>query len=286
MLGQMTANVLLTQSLSVELGAAEPWPQDVALYQTYEVEQILLPDNASTLAVQAFLHMAGLDFVVEMRSNAEEMSPSGRLPFIKAGAFVVAEMDPIVAFVNTKGISLTESLDNSQKADMRAYMSLVNNVMGNAELYITWIDQLSLSEVTVPRYASVHPWPLNQILTWQKKRQVLKKLGALGWSTKTADEVYTEVETCCRALSERLDDAQFFFGSRPTELDALVFGHLFTILTTPLPDNRLKSIVQQFGNLVKLCGYIEREYFEKLNSSDSDMGLEKMPSMMVLTLQV
>ena len=30
------------------------------------------------------------------------MSPSGRLPFIKAGAFVVSEMDPIVAFVNTK----------------------------------------------------------------------------------------------------------------------------------------------------------------------------------------
>ncbi|XP_023329232.1 metaxin-2 [Eurytemora carolleeae] len=124
MIGKMTANVLLTQSLSVELGSAEPWPQDVALYQTYEVEQILLPDNASTMAVQAFLHMAGLDFVVEMRSNAEEMSPSGRLPFIKAGAFVVAEMDPIVSFVNTKGISLTGNLDNSQKADMRAYMSL------------------------------------------------------------------------------------------------------------------------------------------------------------------
>ena len=32
-----------------------------------KVEQILLPDNASTLAVQAFLHMANLEFVVEMR---------------------------------------------------------------------------------------------------------------------------------------------------------------------------------------------------------------------------
>ena len=27
---------------------------------------------------------------------------SGRLPFIKANKFVIAEMDPIVAFVNTK----------------------------------------------------------------------------------------------------------------------------------------------------------------------------------------
>jgi len=266
-------NVLVTQSLAVEMGAGEPWPQDVALYQTYEVEQILLPDNASTLAVQAFLHMAGLDFIVEMRGNAECMSPSGRLPFIKAGAFVVSEMDPIVAFVNTKGISLTSNLDNSQKADMRAYMSLVNNVMGNAELYLTWIDEVTLSEVTTPRFSAVHPWPLNIILAWQKRRQVLKKLGALGWSSKSLEDVYTEVETCCKALSERLDSSQYFFGSKPTELDAVVFGHLFTILTTPLPDNRLKGIVQQFSNLVALCDRVERQFFEKLLSSgDSDNG--------------
>lgn len=113
----------------------------------YQVEQILLPDNASCLAVQAFLHMAALDFTIEMRSNAEHMSPSGKVPFIRAGAFVVAEMDPIVTFVNTKGISLTSTLDASQKADMRAYMSLVNNVLGNAELYLSWQEEGTLAEV-------------------------------------------------------------------------------------------------------------------------------------------
>ena len=52
-------------------------------------------------------------------------------------------MEPIVAFVNTKGVSLTAALDVGQRADMRAYMSLVNNVLGNAELYISWVDQVS-----------------------------------------------------------------------------------------------------------------------------------------------
>lgn len=37
-----------------------------------------------------------------MRSNAEHMSPSGKLPFIKCGAFVVADLDPIVSFVSNK----------------------------------------------------------------------------------------------------------------------------------------------------------------------------------------
>ncbi len=85
-------SVLLTDSISLELGgnesriliacykiliiffqASEPWPTDVKLYQPYEVEQILLQDQANSLAVQVFLRMCGLDFQVEMRSNAEHM---------------------------------------------------------------------------------------------------------------------------------------------------------------------------------------------------------------------
>ena len=52
--------------------------------------------------LQAYLHMARLDFSLEMRSNAEHMSPSGKVPFIKAGKYVIAEMDPIVSFINSK----------------------------------------------------------------------------------------------------------------------------------------------------------------------------------------
>jgi len=272
----MSANVLLTESLNVELQGSDPWPEDVILYQTFEEDQILLPDNVACLAVQAYLHMVDLDFVVQYRTNAESMSPTGRIPFIKAGDFVVAEMDHIVSFVNSKSISLVRDLNDSQRADMRAYMSLVNNVLGNAELYLSWIDDVTYNSVTKPRYSSVYPWPLDVVLTWQKQKQIANKLKALGWAQKSLEEVYTEVENCCKALSERLDNETFFFGSRPTELDALVFGHLFALLTTPLADNRLKNIVEKFRNLVKLAEKVDRIYFEKQTSSDSE-NFEKVP---------
>merc|ERR1712170_310831 len=85
-----------------------------------------------------------------------------------------------------------------------------------------------------------------------------------------------EVEQCCVALSERLDNQQFFFNEKPTELDALVFGHLFSILTTPLPDTRLASIVRQHKNLVELCQTIDKEYFDRLTSSKSSDNFEKL----------
>lgn len=114
--------------------AQEPWPNDVKLFQPYAVEQILLPDNANCLAVQAFLHMCGLPFQIEHRANTEFMSPSGKVPFVKCGAFVISELEPIVQFVGNKGISLTSELDREQKADMRAYMSIIHTVLMNAEV--------------------------------------------------------------------------------------------------------------------------------------------------------
>jgi len=269
-------NVILSEAVRLEVGASEPWPHDVQLYQPYEVEQVLLPDNANILTVQAFLNMCNLEYTIEMRSNAEHMSPSGRLPFIRANKFIIAEVDPIVSFVNTKGITLTGHLDATQKADMRAYMSLVSNVLGNAETYLSWLDNVTYCEVTKPRYGSTYPWPLNHILTWQKKQQAFKRLSALGWTSKSLEEVYQEVEQCCVALSERLDNQPYFFDDKPTELDALVFGHLFSILTTPLPDTRLASIVRGHHNLVELCQQIDKEYFDRLTSSKSSDNFEKL----------
>lgn len=116
--------------------AQEPWPKDVKLFQPYEVEQILLPDNANCLAVQAFLKMCQLEYQVEPRANAEAMSPTLKVPFIKAGRFVIAELESIVLFVNGKGITLTETFDADQKADLRAFMSLIHNVLEIAEVRI------------------------------------------------------------------------------------------------------------------------------------------------------
>lgn len=82
------------------------WPKNTILYQPYETEQILLPENSKCLAVKTFLKMAGLDFIVEARENAEYMSPHrGKVPFIKAGQFLVADFEPIVNFAQSKVIS-------------------------------------------------------------------------------------------------------------------------------------------------------------------------------------
>ncbi|KAK5882821.1 hypothetical protein CesoFtcFv8_021368 [Champsocephalus esox] len=76
---------LAAEAFVSQMAAAEPWPESATLYQPLKEDQILLSDCASSLAVQAYLRMCGLPVQVVYKSNAEYMSPSGKIPFIHVG---------------------------------------------------------------------------------------------------------------------------------------------------------------------------------------------------------
>ncbi|XP_048825340.1 metaxin-2 [Brienomyrus brachyistius] len=253
---------LAAEAFVSQIAASEPWPENATLYQPLRDNQILLSDCASSLAVQAYLRMCDLPLRVCCRANAEHMSPSGKVPFIHVGNQVVSEMGPIIQFTKAKGHSLSDVLDDVQRAEMKAYMELVNNMLLTAELYIQWCDETTAAEITRPRYSSPYPWPLKHILAYQKQWEVRRKMSAVGWAEKTLEQVYEDVAQCCQALSQRLGTQMYFFNKQPTELDALVFGHLFTILTTQLTSNELSAKVKTYSNLLTLVHRIEQTYFE------------------------
>lgn len=236
-------------------------PDDVELYQPYEVDQITLPESAQCLAVKAFLKMCDIPFHIKLRSNAEQMSPSGAVPFIKAGAQIISEFDPIVEYVSMKGLCLSEDLSGGQKSEMRAYMALSINRLYLAELYFAWNVKETAVERTKPRYGSPYPWPLSVVLPYLKQREVIAYLRAHSWHDFLPGQVYDEVNLCCKALSDKLGDQQYFFLDKPTELDALVYGHLKTLQSMENEDKRLADAVNKYPALVRFCDRIKNKYF-------------------------
>jgi len=260
-------STLLSDAAMIEAMGRTPWPDDVRLFQQYEVEQILMPDFASCLSVKAFLNMCQLSFQTELRHNAEFMSPTGELPVVKVGSVLLSDFDMLVTMAGAKGHSLSKDLKEEQRAEMKAYISLVHNSIGNALQYILWCDKETRNLVSKPRYASAYRWPLSKILPLKKQLQVIGRLKAIGWATLQSDEVYPKVDTCCQALSAKLAGQRFFFGNSPTELDAVVFGYLYTILTTMLPSTKLVDLLSNYKNLNDFCVSIHDQYFKDSKKS-------------------
>lgn len=234
---------------------------DAVLYTPYQNQQSLLYEYADCVAVRAFLKMAELPVRLEERPNAEFMSPTGKVPFLRLQSLLIAEFFPIVDFVARRGVKLSAGLTDAQRADMHAHMALFEEVLKNIEIYMMWIDKRNYTQVTKCRYGSVYMWPLNIILPLMKKREMNNHLVALEWKSKTQECIIDLADRCFRSISSKLAHNDFILGSSPTELDALAFGHLYTILTTELPNMELTHCLRRYSNLTEFCQRIDKQYF-------------------------
>uniref|UniRef100_A0A3Q1G9P9 Metaxin 2 n=1 Tax=Acanthochromis polyacanthus TaxID=80966 RepID=A0A3Q1G9P9_9TELE len=180
---------------------------------------------------------------------------------------------PIVQFTKAKGHSLSDGLDDVQRAEMKAYMELVNNMLLTAELYVQWCDDATAAEVCSSSGLSLkYIWFVSGLLqVYFRVRERLQKRSAACFYFLF--QVYEDVSQCCQALSQRLGTQPYFFNKQPTELDALVFGHLFTILTTRLTSSELAERIKSYSNLLSFCKRIEQSYFyDKISLGSSCRG--------------
>lgn len=125
-----------------------------------------------------------------------------------------------------------------------------------------WKDSPNYHSVTKGRYGSVYPVPLKWILPPLRKREVLLSLADAGQGDKCLEDTTKDADLCFQALSVRLGNNKYLMGSEPTELDALAFGHLFSILTTELPSMTVNSTLRKYDNLIKYCCAIDEEFFK------------------------
>lgn len=254
---------LIEETLSMKMDF--DW-NDISLYVSLQKQQALVNEYADCLAARAFLKMAELPFRLEERPNAEFMSPNGTLPFLRLKGNDKAEgIFPgflcIVDMVSKKGVRLSAGLVDTERGDMKAHIALIEQMLKNAEIYIVWADKKTYSQVTSGRYGSVFCWPLDHILPAVKRREMLGYLKAIGWRNKSIDFVIDNADRCFRSLSAKLGQSKYFMGDFPTELDALAFGHLYTILTTEMPNMELVNKLRKFSNLIEFCRRIEQQYF-------------------------
>uniref|UniRef100_A0A182NUG6 Metaxin-2 n=1 Tax=Anopheles dirus TaxID=7168 RepID=A0A182NUG6_9DIPT len=241
------------------------WPRDAVLYQPYEEEQILLAENASCLAVRTYLKMLSLPVALEQRANSEFISPGGKrtkLPVLRVENFIYAEFDHIATFVEANfSKSLNEQLSADEKDLMRSLICLAEHIFTNAEQYISWVDPEVRDTVTKKRNGCVFPFPLNYVQNWRKEAAVRRQLRMADCLNVDLEKVIANVDHLCQELSDRLGNEQYFFGNSPTELDALVFGHLYSIFTMKLPNNVLALTINKYSNLNVFCQRIDRTYF-------------------------
>ncbi|KRY39681.1 Metaxin-2 [Trichinella spiralis] len=239
----------------------EQWDENARLFEPFGRERVLLYEHSDCLAVKALLLICNLKCKFESIRNAEDLSMNGYIPVMHVDNLLLSGFDEILLYLVRKDIV---SFHNLKNVDYLFLHSLVHGILRKAELYICWVMEEVFQQVTLVRYSAAYSWPAKMTLPYEKRKEVLELLKCHRWLEKSPEEVFDEVEYACECLSTKLGTNQYFGGNNPTEIDALIFGHLYTLLTTSLPNVAIGDILKKFPNLLEYCEYFEKVYFPLL----------------------
>ncbi|KAH8420164.1 hypothetical protein KR009_006415 [Drosophila setifemur] len=251
----------------------DAWPREAQLHQPPERSQLLLAERCSGLAVRAYLKFCRLPFCEKISQHAEFMSPGGRLtrlPLLRLGPVkVFSEFEPIVAHVEGTQLehSLSSWLGEEEREDMRSAVSYVENTFSLAEIHMSFQDAANYQLYTGPRSGAAHPWPLSLVRRYAKQREAMRLLKVYQWQDMDTDQVLHEMGVCCSSLSSKMEEnegrgANFLYGEQPCELDALVFGHVTSILTTRMPNMELADLLHRYPRLIAHSRRIDTLLFQ------------------------
>jgi len=225
--------------------------------------------DIESLKIQTILLFSKYEFVT-VHCCEPGMSPSGKLPFLINGEGEILSGRKILEEI-TKFNSETKQLLSEQNESMeKAFSSLVDEKLTLAWLYNKWCDETNFKTLTLNEFHHLYPKPLSYILAYLERRKIIKSLLTKKRVLKDED-IYLQAKMALEAVSEKLSSNQFFFGERPTYLDATLFAHLHIILSTPSQQSELRRIVLQYDNLVQYTKRIWKRFFAmpfvKLNGS-------------------
>jgi glutathione S-transferase len=205
-----------------------------------------------TLKLETWLRLSGLPYEIVSTFNPRK-SPKGKLPFIvDDDGTVVADSSLIIEHLaRTRGIDLDRELGREQRALAVALQRLFEDHLYFVGVWSRWIDPDGWRDFAPALFGSVPP-PLRRPLAAFVRRQIRNSLHAQGLGRHSQTEIYAMGRADLEAIAVILDDQPFFFGARPTTVDAIAYGSLDNLINVPI-ETEFKRIAQGFPNLAAYC---------------------------------
>jgi glutathione S-transferase len=212
-----------------------------------------------TLKLEIWLKLAGLSYeVVPTRNPAH--GPKGKIPFIEDhDGRVIGDSSLIIEHLErTRGLDLNRGLAPIERAEALALQRLLEEHFYFILVYSRWCDPDGWRAIA-PAFFGFLPPGLRQTVPLLVRRRVRACLHQQGLGRHSRDELYDMAWTDLEAMSIMLDNRPFFFGERPTTIDAVAYGFLANVLLVPV-ETELKRIAAQFSNLRGWTAAMERHY--------------------------
>uniref|UniRef100_A0A5K3F6V5 Metaxin n=1 Tax=Mesocestoides corti TaxID=53468 RepID=A0A5K3F6V5_MESCO len=216
---------------------------------------------------------------INLFSSPPQKSDMNSIPLLVHGSNEVTTVHKIIEYLRKENYGLEYELSDEELARLDSLVTSLERRITPAFRWLLWADTNVYNSYTSLLYRSKLPYfyGLWLLRCWRKRIIENTEFSQLSLCSKSnSKNRYKEVESslfegarrCLTALSYVLGKKPFFFGERPSAIDAYVFGRLWPLLNYDRlcrkqnsNIHRLISHVYQCENLFLLCRRVQRLCF-------------------------
>lgn len=155
------------------------------------------------------------------------------------------------------GIDFDGHLDTRQLAIAEAFRRMVEEHLYFAMVYMRWIDN---TPAVKDMFFGDAPAPVRLLAFPMIVRKIKRDLQGHGMGRHDRETIYRFGCADLKAVSDAME-GPFFFGGKPSSLDATLYGSLENLATVPL-DNPLRDAVHADGKLMAFLGAFRDGVFD------------------------
>ncbi|KAE8777136.1 mitochondrial outer membrane import complex protein METAXIN [Hordeum vulgare] len=180
------------------------------------------------------------------------------IPYVEFGECVAFnnENGGVIEYLREeKIVDLTSKHPSVSYSDVLPTKAMISTWLADALQYELWVANDGAHwSIARDIYFSDLPWPIGKVLYWKKIREVKQLLDITKLNAaEKEEEIYRKATAAYDALSTKLGDQSFLFDDSPTDVDALLLGHVLFVLNALPATSMLRSYLQNYDNLVKLA---------------------------------
>lgn len=202
--------------------------------------------------VETYLRMAGIEH--EIKPALPMSAPKGKLPYIEDNGKKLGDSRFIIEHLKSVYADLDTSLTAEELAISTAMQRLLEEHLFWVALYSRWQFTDENWQVNKQAIFGALPPIIRDIAASHTRKKIRQQIHGHGMGRHQTEEIFALGKQDIDALAAYLDHKPYFFGDRPTTLDASAFGLLINICGCPI-ESPLKEHALTKENLV---AYIER----------------------------
>lgn len=212
--------------------------------------------------LETYLRMAGVAYTPVFGFDSKKNNKQ-QMPFVELDGKFIGDSTLIIdELIRRNGDNVDCHLSATEKAVSQAFQTMLENHFAKFIIWFRWVDKCGFAQfkdvafVGVPKFVKTFIAPMIA-------KKVGKNLYNEGTGRLSVDEMLHLARKDLDAVSNYLGDREFFFGDKPSMIDAIIFATIGNVALSTI-DIPLRDLTLKYDNLLAHSKRMMQAYFSDI----------------------